>query len=135
MTGMIGFYHRISNVSFIIAFALLGSIIVTGDFYESKNYLDWLLIIIGILLGIFALIKAYIQMKGYEPLVNQYELMQVIYQKAEAKITEINNQNMGNAEKLCFLKELFFVIGKEALIENGNWYLIFKEKEPEIEGI
>ena len=135
MIRMIGFYHLISNVSFIIAFALLGSILVIGDFYESKNYLNWLLIIIGILLGIFALIKAYIQMKGYEPLVNQYELMQVIYQKAEAKIIEINNQKMGTVEKLCFLKELFFVIGKEALIENGNWYLIFKEKEPEIEGI
>jgi hypothetical protein len=30
---------------------------------------------------------------------------------------------------------LFFVIGREALIENGSWYMIFKEKEPEIEGI
>jgi hypothetical protein len=30
---------------------------------------------------------------------------------------------------------LFFVVGKEALIENGNWYLIFKEREPEIKGI
>lgn len=40
------------------------------------HILNWLLIIIETLLGVFALIKAYIQMKGYEPLVNQYELMQ-----------------------------------------------------------
>jgi hypothetical protein len=33
------------------------------------------------------------------------------------------------------MKKLFFVIGKEALIENGNWYLILKEEKPEIEGI
>ena len=74
-------------------------------------------------------------MKGYEPLGNQYELMNVIYQRAEAKIIEINNLQMETDKRHSYLKELFFVIGKEALIENGNWYLIFKEKEPEIEGI
>lgn len=135
MRKQINFYHKISNISFAIAFVLLGSILVLGKFYETNNYLNWLLIIIGTLLGVFALIKAYIQMKGYEPLVNQYELMQVIYEKAESKIAEVNNLQMDIIEKQSYLKELFFVIGKEALIENGNWYLIFKEKEPEIEGI
>ena len=61
--------------------------------------------------------------------------MQVIYEKAELKIAEVNNLQMDIDDKQSYLKELFFVIGKEALIENGNWYLIFKEKEPEIEGI
>jgi len=135
MTKQIGFYHLISNISFAIAFALLGSILVFGNLYQANNYLNWLLIIIETLLGVFALIKAYIQMKGYEPLVNQYELMQVIYEKAESKIAEVNNLQIDIADKQSYLKELFFVIGKEALIENGNWYLIFKEKEPEIEGI
>ena len=135
MTKQIGFYHLISNISFAIAFALLGSILIFGKLYEANNYLNWLLIIIETLLGVFALIKAYIQMKGYEPLVNQYELMQVIYEKAESKIAEVNNLQMDIDDKQSYLKELFFVIGKEALIENGNWYLIFKEKEPEIEGI
>ncbi len=134
MAKQINQYHRISNISFVIAFTLLGSIIFLGDFYEKNNYLNWLLVIIGTLLGVFALIKAYIQMKGYEPLVNQYELMHVIYQRAESKIMEVNNLQMDIIEKQSYLKELFFVIGKEALIENGNWYLIFKEKEPEIEG-
>jgi len=135
MTKQIGFYHNISNISFAIAFAFLGSILIFGKFYETNNYLDWLLIFIESLLGVFALIKAYIQMKGYEPLVNQYELMHVIYQRAESKINEVNDLPIAIAEKQSYLKELFFVIGKEALIENGNWYLIFKEKEPEVEGI
>jgi len=135
MRTQINFYHNISNISYAIAFVLLGSILFLGKFYETNNYLNWLLIIIGTLLGVFALIKAYIQMKGYEPLVNQYELMQVIYEKAESKIKEVNNLQMDITEKQSYLQELFFVIGKEALIENGNWYLIFKEKEPEIEGI
>jgi type II secretory pathway pseudopilin PulG len=135
MTKQINFYHRISNISFVIAFVLLGSILIFGEFYETRNYMNGLLIIIEIFLGVFALIKAYIQMKGYEPLVNQYELMQVIYQRAESKINEVNDLPIDNSGKQSYLKELFFVIGKEALIENGNWYLIFKEKEPEVEGI
>ncbi len=40
---------------------------------------------------------------------------------------------MKPGERNSYFRELFFVIGKEALIENGIWYLIFKEKEPEIE--
>jgi hypothetical protein len=135
MTKQISFYHNISNLSFVIAFVLLASILLFGKFYETSNYLNGLLVIIGALLGVFALIKAYIQMKGYEPLVNQYELMHVIYQRAESKINEVNDLPMDINEKQSYLKELFFVIGKEALIENGNWYLIFKEKEPEVEGI
>lgn len=135
MTKQISYYHMISNISFVTAFILLGSIVIFGEFYETNNYLNWVLVIIGTLIGVFALIKAYIQMKGYEPLVNQYELMQVIYQRAESKIAEVNDLPMDITEKQSYLKELFFVIGKEALIENGNWYLIFKEKEPEVEGI
>jgi len=135
MTKQTGFYHKISNISFAVAFALLGSILIFGNFYETNSYLKWLLVVIETLLGVFALIKAYIQMKGYEPLVNQYELMNVIYQRAESKINEVNDQPIDISEKQSYLKELFFVIGKEALIENGNWYLIFKEKEPEVEGI
>jgi hypothetical protein len=135
MTKQISFYHMISNISFVTAFILLGSIVIFGEFYESNNYLNWLLVVIGTLIGVFALIKAYIQMKGYEPLVNQYELMHVIYQRAESKINEVNDLRIDVSEKQSYLKELFFVIGKEALIENGNWYLIFKEKEPEVEGI
>jgi hypothetical protein len=135
MTTRIVNYHRVSNVAFVIAFALLVLIFIIGNFFEVTNYLDLLLVIAPIFLGIFALIRAYIQMKGYEQLLNQYELMQVIYQRAEEKVTEINISQMETRHKHSYLRELFFVIGKEALIENGSWYLIFKEKEPEIEGI
>ena len=128
-------YQRISNTSFIAGFVLLVSIFFLEKFYESHDFMNSLIVIIEILLGLFALIRGYIHTKGYEQLLNQYELMQVIYERAEMKITEINNAEMNEDQKRSYLEELFFVIGKEALIENGNWYLIFKEKEPEIEGI
>jgi len=127
-------YHRVSNVAFVMAFILFVSIFFLGTFYASNDFLlNILLVIAPILLGIFALIRAYINMKGYEQLVNQYELMQVIYKRAEAKIAELHQTPMKPGERDSYFRELFFVIGKEALIENGIWYLIFKEKEPELE--
>jgi hypothetical protein len=134
MISRIKHYHRVSNVSFVLAFILFVSIFFLGNFFEPDNFLlNILLVIAPILLGIFALIRAYIDMKGYKQLLNQYELMQVIYKRAEAKINELNQSQMKPGERNSYFRELFFVIGKEALIENGIWYLIFKEKEPEIE--
>jgi hypothetical protein len=128
-------YHIISNLSFIIAFGLLLSIFFLENFYVENNYMNSLQVVIGTLLSIFALIRAFIQIKGYDQLLNQYELMNVLYQKAGQKINLISS-TMKEAEKQrAYLKELFFIIGKEALIENGNWYLILKEKEPGLEGI
>lgn len=135
MTKQIAFNNRISDVSFVISFALLISIFFFGKFYSNHNLQNYILVIVGALLGIFALVKAYIHMRGYEQLMNQYELMHVIYRRAESKILETDTYDLDPDRKNAYMKELFFVIGKEALIENGNWYLIFKEKEPEIEGI
>jgi hypothetical protein len=81
------------------------------------------------LVGFFALLKGYIKMKGYEQLLNQYELMNVIYSRAESKAIETETYNLDLKKKNSYLSELFFVVGTEALIENGNRYLIFKERE------
>jgi hypothetical protein len=135
MTRKLKLLNAISNTSFIIGSALLVSIFFAGDFYKSHNYMNLLLVINGMLIGLFALLKGYIKMKGYEQLLNQYELMYVIYSRAESKANETETYNLTPEMRNDYLKELFFVVGKEALIENGNWYLIFKEREPEIKGI
>ena len=97
--------------------------------------MEYLQVIIGIFLSVFALIRAFIQITGYDQLLNQYDLMNILYQKAEAKINQVSSTLQKINEQHAYLKELFFIIGKEALIENGNWYLILKDKEPGIEGI
>jgi len=128
-------YHIISNISFVLAFALLLSIFFLNKFYAINNNMNYLQVVIGTLLSIFALIRAFTKIKGYDQLLNQYDLMNVLYQKAEAKIIQVSSGLYDADKELAYLKELFFVIGKEALIENGNWFLILKEKEPGIEGI
>jgi hypothetical protein len=135
MTKKLTQYRIISNLSFIIAFGLLLSIFFLEQFYVRNNYINYLQVVIGTLLSIFALIRAFIQIKGYGQLLNQYELMNVLYQKAGQKIDQISSTMLESDKQHAYLKELFFIIGKEALIENGNWYLILKEKEPGLEGI
>lgn len=135
MTQKLAQYQLISNIIFIIAIGLLLSIFPLQHFYEANNYMNPVQVLIASLLSIFALIRAFIQIKGYGQLLNQYEMMNVLYQMAEEKIGQTPSTTGNTEEQRAYLKELFFIIGKEALIENGNWYLILKEKEPGIEGI
>jgi hypothetical protein len=135
MTQKMAKYQLISNISFIAAFALLLSIFFLEKTYLINNLMGFLQVIIGTLLGIAALIRGFIQIKGYSQLLNQYELMNVLYQKAETRINQIVSSSHESEDQLEYLKELFFIIGKESLIENGTWYLILKDKEPGIEGI
>ena len=135
MTQKMAEYQLISNISFIVAASLLFSIFFFEKFYSINNRMGFLQVAIGSLLGVFALIRGYIQIKGYSHLLNQYELMNVLYQKAETKIRQIKSTSPESDNQFEYLKELFFIIGKESLIENGTWYLILKDKEPGIEGI
>jgi hypothetical protein len=135
MTKRLAQYRLISNISFIIAFGFLLSIFPLQHFYEINKYMNPVQVLIGSFLSVFALIRAFIQIKGYGQLLNQYEMMNVLYQMAEEKIGQITSSFNNTEEQQAWLKELFFIIGKESLIENGNWYLILKEKEPGIEGI
>ncbi|HDZ40844.1 MAG TPA: hypothetical protein ENH59_04095 [Bacteroidetes bacterium] len=134
MRERIAYFHRVSNFFLFLSILLFLSIFFLGNFFIANFFmLNIMLVIAPIMLGIFALIRAYIKTKAYEQLLNQYEIMQVIYNRAEIKTEELNRAQMKQEERLSYFKELFYVIGKEALIENGIWYLIFKDKEPEIE--
>jgi hypothetical protein len=135
MTQKLAQYQLISNIFFIIAIGLLLSIFPLQLFYEINKYMNPIQVLIGSFLSVFALIRAFIQIKGYGQLLNQYEMMNALYQMAEEKVGHITSTNDDTEEQRAYLRELFFIIGKEALIENGNWYLILKEKEPGIEGI
>ena len=135
MTQKLAHYQLISNIFFIIAIALLLSIFPLQHFYEINKYMNPIQVLIGSFLSVFALIRAFIQIKGYGQLLNQYEMMNALYQMAEEKVGHITSTHDDTEEQRAYLRELFFIIGKEALIENGNWYLILKEKEPGIEGI
>lgn len=134
MRQKISFYHRLSNFFLFLSFLLFCSIFLVGNFFIADYFmLNLMLVIAPIMLGIFALIRAYIKTKSYENLLNQYEIMQVIYRRARSTINELNSSSIEPEKRNAYFRELFFAVGKEALIENGVWYLIFKDKEPDIE--
>ena len=60
--------------------------------------------------------------------------MQSIYKSADERINIILDCKLPTEAKYKRIQELLLKVGKEALIENGYWYTIFKDKEPEIEG-
>ena len=126
-------YKIFSYGTFFIGIILLIGIFALNLKYENNHLLHPLIVLDSIVFGIFALTKAYYEKKGYEQIKTQYSLMSSIYSVSSEKIKEIEKLNNKNvAEEI---DEIIKLTGKEALVENGYWYMIYKDKAPEIEGI
>lgn len=119
-----------SVILFIIAFIFMVSLF----FFKSENTVHKATIVSRIALGMFALISAYIEIKGFRQTITQYSLMKSVYELTINKINETENEGSDEAEMNSKIGTLFYLAGKEALIENENWYLIFKTKEPKVQG-
>lgn len=121
----------------LFAITVLGFLcILYFDLNEiGSNWLYGLIVLVSIVLGLFALLRGYYEKRGYEQLHNQYQLMSNIYTAAGDKINTISGSPIPDSEKEQQIKKLLYLTGKEALAESGNWYLIFKDKEPELEGL
>lgn len=125
--------HLISNVSFSLGLVLLLLIFLLNMKDHHHPWLHPLIVIDSIAFGVFALCKAYFEKKGYEQTKTQYQLMENIYTTSSKKIEEIMTSSTGNQSEE--IEHILFLTGKEALVENGNWYMIYKDKDPEVEGI
>lgn len=123
----------ISSITFGVGLILLISVFVLNLKYEHHKWLHPLIVLDSIVFGVFALIKAYYEKRGYEQTKTQYSLMASIYNASSNKINEIDLLNKENEDEE--IDNILFLTGKEAVVENGNWYMIYKDKEPEIEGI
>ncbi len=131
----VNLYNNLARIFFAIAFLLMISILFLNNFYEEHHYLHPLIVIIGSSFGIFALLKAFIERLGFEQIINQYELSKSLFTSAVKKIDEIEKSNQSETQKKENIKKVFIIVGKESLIEVGNWYSIYKDKGAELEGI
>ncbi|HIP33237.1 MAG TPA: hypothetical protein EYG89_00550 [Bacteroidia bacterium] len=123
----------ISSITFGIGLILLIGVFVLNLKYEHHKWLHPLIVLDSIVFGVFALIKAYYEKRGHDQTKTQYSLMASIYKASSNKINEIDLLNKENESEE--IDNILFLTGKEAVVENGNWYMIYKDKEPEIEGI
>lgn len=108
------------------------------EHYKHIKHLEHLchlfIIIDSIIFGISAILKAYIDKKGYGQIKNQYRMSKDVFETANIKMNIVlNDINIDKKTKEKELDRLLYFAGKEALIETGNWYLIMKEKDPEFE--
>lgn len=124
---------RSSYFIFSIGIVLLIVIFFINLKDKHSNLLHLLIVVDSMLFGVFALIKAYYAKRGYEQTKTQYSLMLSIFDASSKKIDEIDLLNKEN--EASEIDNILLMAGKEALVENGNWYMIYKDKEPEIEGI
>jgi hypothetical protein len=126
--------HKIiSRVTFGLGLIILIGIFALNYFDHHHKWLHPLIVVDSVMFGCFALVKAYHEKKGYEQTINQYSLMFDIYSAANKKIKEISPRDSKDTSEE--IERILFLTGKEAIIENGNWYMVYKDKEPEIEGI
>lgn len=126
---------------FYFAMGVLGfagiSLLLFSIFYQKPITSDFDLIkslsvsFINLAVGWLLIARTMYEKKGYEQMINQYGLMARIFGKTRHKMNEIGDvQPEGDMEER--MRNLLYLTGKEALIENGNWYLIFKERAPDI---
>ncbi|MDP5081225.1 MAG: hypothetical protein NWP87_01125 [Winogradskyella sp.] len=127
--------HKIvSRITFGLGLIVLVLIFFLKEDTDKEKLIKHSVTVIdSVIFGCFALIKAYHEKKGYAQVINQYTLMHDIYTATHDKIEEISNSNTSDVSKE--IKRILHLAGKEAIIENGNWYMVYKDKEPEVEGI
>ena len=130
--GKVAFWNTVSQISLYLAMMVLLIMYIFHPCLEEVRInglkaIDYLIIASGILLGAFALPKAYMEKRAFHQLVNTDTLMEGIY---KSTIDRMATVDAANTEAK---KHLFLQAGIQALIENGNWYLIYKDKEPSAE--
>ena len=123
----------VSYITFGFGVLLLIGIFILNLNDEHHKWLHPLIVLDSIIFGVFALIKAYYEKRGYEQTNTQYSLMANIYKASSNKIEEIDLLNKNN--EFTEFDNILFLTGKEAIVENGNWYMVYKDKEPEVEGV
>lgn len=114
---------------------LLIGIFFMKQFDVLEHSLEFLVFIDTLLLALAVFIKAYHEKKGYEEIISEYMMMFFIYNVCSEKIDTINNSDLSQGEKERELDELLILTGKEAIAENGNWYMVYKEKSLELKGV
>jgi len=127
-------FDIISYVFLFIAIIVLFAIFIVNQINSEHAWLKGLIIFDTVVFGVFGLTKGYYEKRGYDQISNQHVLMQTIYKTADEQINAIMKSDLPSEIKYKKIQELLLIIGEEALNENGYWYTIFKDKEPEIEG-
>jgi hypothetical protein len=125
------------GISIIFAVALLASSLLHYDFHESiadNHPMHGLLILLMTVPPVMAaLLHSYTEKTALSEHVKQYSRMSGLFTNAEKQLSALLRPKhprdaRPSVEDVELARELIEELGKEALVENGDWVLIHRER-------
>lgn len=99
--------------------------------YEAVH--KWFVFLVGFIPVIIASTKVFTELMAYSKLARNYAWMRMVYRLAVHEYQRITINHMHEEEILeVKVKKLLYDVGKEALLENGEWIGIIQERVPEL---
>lgn len=116
--------ENLSSTFYWIGIGLAVATLVGHGYFLKSTMLHHVIIVcIAILLVLAATIAGYMEKAGYAEHFKEYNRMKHIFARAEDYLTEAINA--GEVDKA---RAILRVLGKEALIENGDWVLLHRSR-------
>jgi len=117
-------WHTCIYSLYYAGIAVVFFMLLMHSYFEQNPYLHHAAIIsIAVSLALASVVSFYLEKVSYEEHFKQYNRMQYIFKSASKILSEsIHGKNYDKA-KMTVLK-----LGKEALIENGDWVLLHRSR-------
>jgi hypothetical protein len=78
-------------------------------------------------LALAASLKAYGEIMGFAPVSRRYMSMRLVLKRSLEAYGSIENQS--EVDRVRKIQELYSVVGREALVENGDWIITHRQKD------
>jgi hypothetical protein len=78
-------------------------------------------------LALAASLKAYGEIMGFVPVSRRYKSMALVLDRSLDAFSHIESQRLDN--RIRKIQNLLLVVGKEALVENGDWIITHRQKD------
>jgi hypothetical protein len=124
------FYGRIVNVGFLLGLSTgaVGLLVeLTNPAMHDSTLLHWLFMLTGLFPALGALAGSYAHRRGFGQHIKEYTKMGDMFHRA----TTLVQENDMTHKPFAF-RELVLELGKEALMENGQWVLHHRELPPDL---
>ena len=118
---------RFVRLFFLVSVALTATQAGVQIYCNAQEGVDWLVFSMGLALVIAGLLAGYGERRALAEQIRQYAQMATIFASAEQRLTEL----LEKGERTPAL-ELIEELGKEALVENGDWVILHRERAVEV---
>lgn len=109
----------------------LGALLPGGLYSEldlaSFEGLKWAPYLATLSLALAASLKAYGEIMGFVPVSRRYKSMVLVLKRSIEAYNRIEEQP--RVDRISKIQDLYRVVGREALVENGDWIITHRQKD------